>query len=355
MLMRNGEQWLNESTQGDDGNASLSAHSSRLTPNSTIDPEEQGAPDVEPPNTTSNWFSALTASKSGKSKDAATTQDAATTLDDIEADLSNLQWAQDTSETAHTEKPITNRQSSSTLKKALSQSAAKSKPSRVTPSADEATTNKTTPKKPWVLWGASLLLGIAIVWGVLAIGRLFQSAPSNSETPDVAPSTSVAPDSADSDLSETAPENTSSETNEGTPGKTDDLTSDGAQEIIRAWQKIKSESMGKSYQKEALSQILIGAELDDWERRVDRNQEEGIYTTFDLKNITVESVSKDNDTEAVVRAKVEESRDEYWGDASEPRVSLDDAYQVDYRLELIDGKWKIKAPKFSNLKCISCI
>ena len=189
-----------------------------------------------------------------------------------------------------------------------------------------------------------MLLGISVVWGALAIGKLFQPASADSDrstdTPiSQAPSESNSP-STPEDIAEKPEDITPPKPNDGT------LTKEAAQEIIQAWQKIKAEALGETHQIDQLGQILVDPELSSWEYSADLSEREGEYTTFELKNVSVESVSMESPTQALVRAKITETRDQYSKNQTEPFASFENqTYGVDYRLVSIDGKWRIAEMK----------
>ena len=284
----------------------------------------------------SNWFDSMA------SDDSATSE---------EADLSDLSWGQDLKVE---ESPTPVKQPR--VKKARPAQPRPAGASRSNVAASKSAQGQSTKptakkvrkpvakrqdeqKKKWVMWGAALLLGLGVVWGALAIGKLFQP-KSDTPEPEPSPTESVSESSEPSSSESTEPAETPV-VEDGEP-ETTALTQDAAQEIIQAWQKVKADALGKEHQVNSLNQILVEPELSRWQYSANVSQDEGKYTKYELKSLVVESFELESPTVALVRAKIEETRDDFLNDSETPLASLSDSYQVDYRLELVEGKWRIQ-------------
>ncbi|MCM1984365.1 IMS domain-containing protein [Lyngbya confervoides] len=186
-------------------------------------------------------------------------------------------------------------------------------------------------------WGLALFLGIGVVWGALALGRMGNRASSDGSNDGPPPTASPVPDTAEPTPAATPTPTPGASVSPGTP-----LTQEAAKKIIQDWQAIKADALGKSYQTGPLSQILVDPLLSDWRNSANASKAEGTYTTFTLQGLNIESVSTPSPTEALVRASVKELRSSYLQGNSTPTDTKTDAYKVDYRLVLNQGQWRIR-------------
>lgn len=283
----------------------------------------------------SNWFSGETS-----------------TDESVDADLSDLSWGQDIdlddlpAPVAPTPSAPPKRPAAKKVRPTSSRPEASARSTERKPAVKKVrkpvAKKKEAQKKTWVMWGAALLLGLGVVWGALAIGRLFQGSPSSEGTDE--PTSSEVVNETPEPSNEIDPSTETVETPDtGSDGATSEaLTQDAAQEIIQAWQKVKADALGKEHQVDALEQILVEPELSRWQYSANVSQDEGNYTKYELKSLVVESFELESPTVALVRAKIEETRDDFLKDSETPLASLSDSYQVDYRLEAVDGKWRIQ-------------
>ncbi|MEM9136542.1 MAG: ARC6/PARC6 family protein, partial [Cyanobacteria bacterium P01_F01_bin.42] len=195
-------------------------------------------------------------------------------------------------------------------------------------------------KKPWVVWAAALLLGGSVVWGAVAVGRLVR--PGSNEPAPATPSTSEeASPSPSSDDSKNEATSADPASNSGSIA-TDGLTEGAAAEILQNWQTVKADALGESRQIEQLDQILVEPALSRWKYSANIDRDEGKYTTYQLKNLQIDELKPESSDEALVRATIEEVRNQHFEGQAEPVASLEDSYQVDYRLVNQAGQWRIQ-------------
>ena len=93
---------------------------------------------------------------------------------------------------------------------------------------------------------------------------------------------------------------------------------------------------------------MVEPSLARWTYSANISKDEGKHTDYVLKALNVNSIVMKSPTEALVRAKIEESRDQFSAGRSTPYASLDDAYEVEYALNKIEGEWRIKEMKVAE-------
>lgn len=348
------ERWLMESTQVDSADETKSladSESSTFISGSTPISEEELIEETSSPSKTS-WFSALTSPKADSGMD----ESIDTAVPKL--DVTELKWAKE----AYIDPEgdlleVSQPQVSDPRKKKKRGGQSNQKPGWNQGELNglnnialkETQTHQRdrlgAKKKPWIIWGATLLLAITAGWGVLAIGRLLNIPPNNAQTPETQPNGSgfTEPEGSEPRI----PSPPSSAPGESKPNNSvansGDLTKAGAQEIILKWQKIKSEALGSSHKLDSLEQILIEPALSRWVYSADIAQKDGEYTTYELKNLEILSVTVESPTKALVQAKVSESRNQYKTGVEAPFATIvDDMYNVTYHVESVDGKWRIK-------------
>jgi curved DNA-binding protein CbpA len=208
-----------------------------------------------------------------------------------------------------------------------------------------------TARKPRK-WGSILLpvlLGVGVVSGALALGRMLQKAddisPSPVATSTVSPTTTAAsPTTAPtspvatglSKVTSPAPPQPSPAAN--TTSET--LTKADAQTIIQNWQAIKAEAKGSGYNSSKLKEVLAGSVLAEWETSIAQDKASQVYSKYTLNRLEVASVKPNGKNLAIVEATVQEKREDFANSKLFSQKS--DTYRVLYRLERQGQEWFIK-------------
>eukprot|EP00250_Pteridium_aquilinum_P019108 c24299_g1_i1 orf=67-2571(+) len=115
-----------------------------------------------------------------------------------------------------------------------------------------------------------------------------------------------------------------------------------AEKLVRRWQAVKSQALGRDHTVENLSEVLDGAMLQSWIERAKDVQKNGWYWEYKLTNLNIDSVTISTDgRRAMVEATLWEGASLY----DEKKAKVSDSYQTSYttryELAIIDGGWKI--------------
>lgn len=115
-----------------------------------------------------------------------------------------------------------------------------------------------------------------------------------------------------------------------------------AERLVRRWQAVKSQALGRDHAVDNLSEVLDGQMLKSWSERAKDVQKNGWYWEYKLTNLNIDSVTISTDgRRAVIEATLWEGASLY----DEKKAKVSDSYQSSYttRYELANsnGLWKI--------------
>jgi curved DNA-binding protein CbpA len=118
---------------------------------------------------------------------------------------------------------------------------------------------------------------------------------------------------------------------------------DMASRVINEWLEIKRGALGKDYQGDRLSDILLEPVLTQWTRRADAAVAESWYWEYE-HSVEVESVSPDDPTADQLQAiaVVSEKARLFEFDVENTSAAYDDTLRMQYDLVRREGKWYIQ-------------
>ena len=125
------------------------------------------------------------------------------------------------------------------------------------------------------------------------------------------------------------------------------LTLEGAQQVVETWLSSKSQALGKDYNIESLSQILVNPLLSRWQKQAQQLQRNQNYWTYQHE-VTVNTFNPipNNPNEAVVDANVKEVAQYY--QRGQVNRSYNDDLRVRYQLVRKGDRWLIKGVDVLN-------
>lgn len=115
-----------------------------------------------------------------------------------------------------------------------------------------------------------------------------------------------------------------------------------AENLVRHWQAIKSQALGRDHAVEKLCEVLDGQMLQSWSERARDVRKNGWFWEYRLTDLNIDSVTISTDgKKAMVEATLWEGASLY----DEKRVQVTDSYHSSYttryELAVSDGEWKI--------------
>ncbi len=130
---------------------------------------------------------------------------------------------------------------------------------------------------------------------------------------------------------------------EATAAPTEIGVNDMASRVINEWLEIKQEALGKDYQSDRLSDILLEPVLTQWRRRADAAAQESWHWEYE-HNVEMESVTPNDPTADRLQAIaiVSEKARLFEFDVENTSASYDDVLKMQYDLVRQDGKWYIQ-------------
>uniref|UniRef100_A0A5B7B7U1 Uncharacterized protein n=1 Tax=Davidia involucrata TaxID=16924 RepID=A0A5B7B7U1_DAVIN len=115
-----------------------------------------------------------------------------------------------------------------------------------------------------------------------------------------------------------------------------------AEDLVRKWQKIKSQALGSDHSLGKLSEVLDSQMLKIWTDRAAEIAQQGWFWDYTLLNLTIDSVTVSLDgRRAIVEATLEESA--HLTDVAHPEHndSYSTTYTTRYEMSYADSGWKI--------------
>ncbi|KAI5084175.1 hypothetical protein GOP47_0000344 [Adiantum capillus-veneris] len=115
-----------------------------------------------------------------------------------------------------------------------------------------------------------------------------------------------------------------------------------AEKIVRRWQAVKSQALGRDHAVKSLSEVLDGQMLENMNGRAQDAQKNGWYWEYKLTNLNVDSVTISTDgRRSTVEATLWEGANLYDEKTSQVLDSYQSSYTIRYELATINGRWKI--------------
>lgn len=115
-----------------------------------------------------------------------------------------------------------------------------------------------------------------------------------------------------------------------------------AEKIVRRWQDVKSQALGRDHGVEKLSEVLDGEMLQNMSGRAKDAQKNGWYWEYKLTNLNIDSVTISTDgRRAMVEATLWEGANLYDERTTRVLDSYQSSYTIRYELATINGRWKI--------------
>jgi curved DNA-binding protein CbpA len=222
-----------------------------------------------------------------------------------------------------------------------------------------------TRRTPWVPWAIAALLGVGVVAGALALGKMFKPAsvgtsvnpiatsspetsatiqPTGISSPGISPSSGVS--TAPSPLS-------SASAGLGTPSpsatqpsptiKTGPLTQPDAKELVKSWQSAKAAALGQQYDTSSLKTVLAEPVRSQWEASATQARRSKGYWQYTLDQLDIQSVEPTSKDRAVVKAVVKESGQYFeQGKLIGSQSYKGDTYKVKYVAVRQNQEWLIQ-------------
>lgn len=117
-----------------------------------------------------------------------------------------------------------------------------------------------------------------------------------------------------------------------------------AEKLVRRWQAVKSQALGRDHVVENLSEVLDGQMLKSWNERAKDVQKNGWYWEYKLTNLSIDSVTISTDgRRAMIEATLWEGASLYDEKKSKVSDSYQSSYTTRYELANINGVWKINS------------
>ncbi|NJM78162.1 MAG: DUF4101 domain-containing protein [Acaryochloridaceae cyanobacterium RU_4_10] len=218
-------------------------------------------------------------------------------------------------------------------------------------------------RTPWVPWAIAALLGVGVVAGALALGKMFKPAPvatsgnpiatsSPEASATVQPTAIPSPTGSPSSGGSTAPSPSgaasaglpsSSATQPSPTVKTVPLTQTDAEELVKSWQSAKAAALGQQYDTSSLKTVLAEPVRSQWEASATQAKRSKGYWQYTLDQLDIQSVEPTGKDRAVVKAVVKESGQYFEQDKLIGSQSYKgDTYKVQYIAVRQNQAWLIK-------------
>ncbi|MCO5610371.1 hypothetical protein L7F22_064607 [Adiantum nelumboides] len=115
-----------------------------------------------------------------------------------------------------------------------------------------------------------------------------------------------------------------------------------AEKIVRRWQAVKSQALGRDHAVKGLAEVLDGQMLENMSGRAQDAQKNGWYWDYKLTNLNIDSVTISTDgRRATVEATLWEGANLYDEKTAQVLDSYQSSYTIRYELATINGRWKI--------------
>ncbi|MCO5605700.1 hypothetical protein L7F22_059884 [Adiantum nelumboides] len=115
-----------------------------------------------------------------------------------------------------------------------------------------------------------------------------------------------------------------------------------AEKIVRRWQAVKSQALGRDHAVKGLAEVLDGQMLENMSGRAQDAQNKGWYWDYKLTNLNIDSVTISTDgRRATVEATLWEGANLYDERTAQVLDSYQSSYTIRYELATINGRWKI--------------
>ncbi len=219
----------------------------------------------------------------------------------------------------------------------------------------------------WVPWAIAALLGVGVVAGALALGKILKPSPAtdlsspspiaslspqpSSPAPSMSakpspsaatvPSPSVSPTS--SPISATASPSPQPAAENGP------LSAATAKELVQSWQSAKAQALGQDYDTSALKEVLAQPVRSQWEASATQAKQSKGYWKYTLNQLDIVSVDPLGKDQSVVKAVVKESGQYFEnGKLVSSQSYSGDTYKVQYVAVRQKQQWLIKDMQVMN-------
>lgn len=217
-------------------------------------------------------------------------------------------------------------------------------------------------RTPWVPWAIAALLGVGVVAGALALGKMFKPVPGGTSGNPIATSSPEAsatvqptaipsPTGSPSSGVSIAPLPSGSASGLPSPSatqpsptaKTGPLTQTDAEELVKSWQSAKAAALGQQYDTSSLKTVLAEPVRSQWEASATQAKNSKGYWQYTLDRLDIQSVEPTGKDRAVVKAVVKESGQYFeQGKLIGSQSYKGDIYKVQYIAVRQNQEWLIK-------------
>jgi curved DNA-binding protein CbpA len=212
-----------------------------------------------------------------------------------------------------------------------------------------------TRRTPWVPWTIAALLGVGVVAGALALGKMFKPAsvrtsgdpiatPSSEASATVQPTAISSPTGSPSSSAPVGSGAPSPSTPQSPPvAKTGSFTQNDAKELVQSWQSAKAAALGQQYDTSSLKTVLAEPVRSQWEASATQAKRSKGYWQYTLDQLDIQSVEPTGKDRAVVKAVVKESGQYFeQGKLISGQSYKGDTYKVQYIAVRQNQEWLIK-------------
>jgi curved DNA-binding protein CbpA len=212
-----------------------------------------------------------------------------------------------------------------------------------------------TRRTPWVPWTIAALLGVGVVAGALALGKMFKPAsvgtsgdpiatPSSEASATVQPTAISSPTGSPSSSAPVGSGAPSPSTPQSPPvAKTGPFTQNDAKELVQSWQSAKAAALGQQYDTSSLKTVLAEPVRSQWEASATQAKRSKGYWQYTLDQLDIQSVEPTGKDRAVVKAVVKESGQYFeQGKLISGQSYKGDTYKVQYIAVRQNQEWLIK-------------